>query len=396
MKNIERSGSRVRRLCWLVLWIVSLAAITCYGGAISYGFFFGVTLLPVVSLVYLALVYACFKLYQKIDSRSMVCGQSTPYFFVLQNDGKIPFVSVSVTLFSSFSYVEKMPEDTEYELLPGDKHTYHTGLVCRYRGEYEVGIKEIIVTDPLRLFRLRYRVPGAIKALVKPRLIRVSALQSLEALSVVLRQNLAAASTEPDVVVRDYAAGDSLKQVHWKATAREQTLKVRNRIGEEKQGITLLCDTKRYSDAMRQYLPVENRLLETVLALGIFMAERNVGFTSCYGQQGLRMSRVGSLQEFDAFYEMTSGLVFRQEEDFLTGLSEAMNGGILARTKVFLGVLQKLSPEIMAATQKLADAGIAVVLYLVTEEAEEEYVRLSNERRKIIAVPIEGELEGRI
>ena len=36
-----------------ILWIVSLVGITFYGGTISYGFFTAVTLLPVLSLLYL-------------------------------------------------------------------------------------------------------------------------------------------------------------------------------------------------------------------------------------------------------------------------------------------------------------------------------------------------------
>ena len=55
--------------------------------------------------------------------------------------------------------------------------------------------------------------------------------------------------------MRDYVAGDALKQIHWKATARAQALKVRNRTGEEKTGIAILCDTKRYSGDNREYLP---------------------------------------------------------------------------------------------------------------------------------------------
>lgn len=76
---------RARRLCFVVLWILSLMAISFRGGVVSYGFFFGVTLLPVLSLVYLVLVNLLFRIYQKVESRTMVCGQPMPYFFVLQS-----------------------------------------------------------------------------------------------------------------------------------------------------------------------------------------------------------------------------------------------------------------------------------------------------------------------
>ena len=75
---------RMRRWILLVLWLLSLVAISFYGGAVSYGFFFGVTFVPVVAVVYLLCVYFRFKIYQKLESRNVVCGQPVPYYFVLQ------------------------------------------------------------------------------------------------------------------------------------------------------------------------------------------------------------------------------------------------------------------------------------------------------------------------
>lgn len=387
---------RKRRLGLFGLWVLSLTAISFYGGAVSYGFFFGITLLPVISLVYLALVYWRFKIYQKVENRNMVCGQSMPYFFVLQNDDYCPFASVSVRLFSSFSYVERVPEDTEYELLPGDKYTYETKLVCKYRGEYEVGVKEIVVTDFFRLFRFTYRIPSTIKAVVLPKVTRLTALNSIGSLSVLLQRDTSQADTEPDVVVRDYIAGDALKQIHWKATAREQQLKVRNRTGEEKQGIALFCDTKRCSRHMKEYLPVENKLLEIMLALGIFLAERNMAFTAYYGQNGMRKKRVEGIGDFDLFYEEMSKVVYREEESFLQTLTEAVEKNAILENRVIFCVLHELTEELMQMTAKIAEAGILVILYVVTEANLEEYLRQSNERRKIIAVSVEAELEGRL
>ncbi len=386
----------IRRFCLLVLWILSLIAISFYGGAVSYGFFFGVTLLPVISLVYLVLVYWRFKIYQKLESRNMVCGQPMPYFFVLQNDDYCPFVSVSVRLFSDFSYVEKLPENVEYELLPGDKYTYETKLVCKYRGEYEVGVKEIVVTDFLRLFRMTYPIPDTIRVLVMPKITRVAALNSIENLSVLLQRDSSRADTEPDAVVRDYMAGDAWKQIHWKATAREQKLKIRNRMGEEKQGIALFLDTQRCSQHQKEYLPVENKQLEIVLALGLFLAERNMAFTAYYGQNGVKKNRVNDTAGFDDFYESISKVVFGEEEIFLQYLTEAVKQVDFLQNKVLFFVLHELTEEIMQITEQLVAMGIWIVLYVVSEENMDDYLRQSNDRRRNIIIPVEAELEGRL
>ena len=78
-----------RRWFLFGVWILSLVAISFYGGVVSYSFFFGVTLVPFISFAYLLAVYIFFRIYQKVESRDMVCGQPTPYFFVLQNETDI-------------------------------------------------------------------------------------------------------------------------------------------------------------------------------------------------------------------------------------------------------------------------------------------------------------------
>ena len=387
---------RIRRFCLIVLWILSLVAISVQGGVISYSFFFGVTILPIFSLVYMLFVYFLFKIYQRVDSRKMVCGQPMPYFFVLQNEGFYPFASISVRMFSSFSSVEELFGDKEYELLAKDKYTYETKIVCKYRGEYKVGIKEIVVTDFLRLFRISYPIAEPIRAIVMPKIIRVTSLNSLEDLTVYMQRNTVMATTEPDVLVRNYVTGDAIKQIHWKASAREQAWKVRNRIGEEKQGIAIFFDTRRYSKRMHEYIPVENKILETVLALGVFLAEKNIAYEVCYGQSGLKKVNVNSVQGFEQFYETVSEVIYRGDECFTDTLQNGIKSGIMLQNRVLLLVLHELTLELIQLTEQLAETGMLLILYVVTEENIEEYLKQSNERRKIIVIPIESELEGRL
>ena len=385
---------KIRRWMLFGLWVLSLAAISFYGGAVSYGFFFGVTMLSVISWVYLFLVYYRFRIYQEVENRSMVCGNAVPYYFVLQNDDFFVFSSVSVRLFSSFSYVEQIPDGIEYELLPGDKLTYRTKLICKYRGEYEVGIKKIVITDFLRLFQLSYTPASTIKALVRPRIVRVEELRSVTDLTALMQNDAQNLQTEPDVPVREYVQGDALRLIHWKATAQEQKLKVRTHIGEQKQGIAVICDTKRYSKDERVYLPLESRMLEILIALGLYFAGRNITFTAYYGQSGVRNSHVDSLGDFEEFYLKSSEMIFDKAEEVGETLAEAMTRGGIRNSKVVFVILHRWDESVARMTDELSAGGVIVVAYLVTEEDAQEYMKLSSLRRRIIAIPIEGELEG--
>lgn len=396
----KRAGAdrqtRLRRWALLGLWLLSLPVISFYGGAVSYGFFFGVTLIPVVSAVYLLAVYLRFKIYQKLESRNVVCGQPVPYFFVLQNDDYFAFTSVGVRLFSSFSYVEKLPDGTSYELLPGDKYTFETKLVCKYRGEYEVGVKEIVITDFLRLFQISYRVPETIKALVLPRVVRVDELQCIADIADLLQRETYRVQTQADVVVRDYVAGDALKQIHWKATARAQALKVRNRTGEEKTGIAILCDTKRYSGDNREYLPLENKMLEVLLALTVYFAQRNMACDICYGQRGMVRCHVQDLQDFDAFYRQASGIDFAKEEAVEETGRQALTAGVWQDCRILFFVLHMWSDAVWQMAEQIAAGGGIAVLCLVTDGNMDEYLKFGSERKRIVVVPVEAELEGKL
>ena len=396
----KRAGAdrqtRLRRWALLGLWLLSLPVISFYGGAVSYGFFFGVTLVPVVSAVYLLAVYLRFKIYQKLESRNVVCGQPVPYFFVLQNDDYFAFTSVGVRLFSSFSYVEKLPDGTSYELLPGDKYTFETKLVCKYRGEYEVGVKEIVITDFLRLFQISYRVPETIKALVLPRVVRVDELQCIADIADLLQRETYRAQTQADVVVRDYVAGDALKQIHWKATARAQALKVRNRTGEEKTGIAILCDTKRYSGDNREYLPLENKMLEVLLALTVYFAQRNMACDICYGQRGMVRCHVQDLQDFDAFYRQAAGIDFAKEEAVEETGRQALTEGVWQDCRILFFVLHMWSDAVWQMAEQIAAGGGIAVLCLVTDGNMDEYLKFGSERKRIVVVPVEAELEGKL
>ncbi len=382
-----------RRLIFGILWILSLTAISFYGGAVSYGLFFGLSLIHCISFIYLLLIYFQFRIYQEIESRNMVCKQPMPYYFVLQNSGCFAFAGINVHLFSGLSYVLEMPDDEVYQLLPGDEYLYRTHLICKYRGEYEVGVKEVILTDFFRLFSVRYRCPSTLKALVYPRIIEKAELNSMKELAVFWRKDTPLLQSEPDVLVRDYAAGDALKLIHWKATARERKLKTRSLIGEEKQRILFFYDTKRYSRDPYEYLPLENQILETILALGIYFAKQNTPFSVFCGQNGLCMQRVHGMQDYEGFYQKTARTVFSGEENVEELFDQVAAQGRISESSVCIGIVHEMNDFLLDRAKQLETAGIFTVWYVVTDQNMEKYLRQSSSRCKIISLPVEAELE---
>lgn len=383
----------IRRCIFLLLWILSMVGISYYGGPISYGFFWGITMIPVVSLVYLIIVFAQFRIYQEIESRTIVCKQPMPYYFVLPNETFFAFASIKVKLFSGLSYVENIPDDEEYELLPEDRYKYYTKVVCRYRGEYEVGVREVIITDFFGLFRFKYKNPGTIKALVYPRTVYMQEIKSLE--SVVNISNLETSENRslPDVVTRDYADGDALKLIHWKQSAREQKLKTRLMLGEQKQDIAILYDTKRYNEDMYIYMPIENRILETLLALGVFFAEKNIPYTVYADQSDIYQRRVSGIDQYDRLYEETAHVVFNRDRSLKDLLDRLWMKGTLWQVGTIILISYEPEDSFMHLLREMNIKGCNVLLYVISNGNAEKYVAQSNSRLKIHVLPIEGNPE---
>jgi len=392
----KKDKLKLRRRIWFLLWIFSLIIISNYGGPVSYGLFYAVTILPLMSFIYVLLVLYFFKVYQKLDNRVVVAGDSTKYLFVLKNEGAFPFSSVSVKLYSYFSYVDNMNEDTEYELLKGDEFTFETNLVCKYRGEYYVGIKEVVVTDFLRLFRIRYKIKSNVRAIVNPAITRLKYIESIENVLGTLEKPNAKVNTNRDVLVRDYVVGDSLRQISWKLSAKENKLKVRKENGEEKQGVILIGDTNRCYKDEKVFLPLENKMLEVMSSIGIYLAENNVTYTAYYIQNAMNSIRVDGLSRYQDYYAALCKIRFNDLYSFEESLNQLMLRGILCDSRIIFAVFHRLDEKILATVTELADMGIIVVLYVVTDEDYEEYMKFANERLKIIILPVDANLKEKL
>lgn len=384
---------RKRRAVLGVSWLLSLAAISFYGGTVSYGIFFALTFLPLLSLFYIVCVWFRYKVYQEIGSRNIVSGQSVPYYFVLQNEDKFAFAAIEISFFSDFSYVEELPGKTEFELLPGERYRYETSFVCRYRGEYEVGIKEVTISDFLRLFRIRCGVKETKKVIVAPRLIKIPELKSISDVSVMMLRECVKQAAEYDIVTREYVCGDARKQIHWKATARERKLMSRRLIGEEKEGVLIFFDTRRYDERPEIYLPLENRLLETVLAVAFFLTEKNIPIEIYCSQEKFRYSHLNGIRDFGDFYDLIRELEFDKTEDTKSRLFHILGRGAALDKHVAFFVLQKIDFEILEMTKQISENGVIVVFYVITEENMEDFRAANDGNRRIMAITPDDKLE---
>ncbi|MBP5282086.1 MAG: DUF58 domain-containing protein [Lachnospiraceae bacterium] len=358
------------RLIFLILWILSLVGISFFGGPVSYGFFALLTLLPLVSLVYLLFVFWFFRIYQELDGKHLVADQTVPFYFTLMNEYFFGFAGIRVRFFSSFSTISGLDDAVEYELLPQTGITKQTNLVCKYRGEYEVGIKTVEIQDYFQLIRIAYHNRETLRVIVKPNLVELQEFQS-ENLAQAMSRYTMSSDTELDVLVRKYEPGDDPRQINWSASARSGELLVRNRVGQEREGVGILMGTKRFGKEMQEYLPIENKMLELTLAVVLFFAKKNIDVHAYYVQNGLLEKNISGLKSFEEFYEGLSAVEFKEEAEETQLMALAASKQELFRCKSVFIVLHEMSAEALNLAHLLHENNVSTVIYLVQDELQE-------------------------
>jgi len=381
---------RRNRIIWLVLFILSLILISYYGGPVAYGFFWLMLLVPVMSWIYLWYVYCFYRIYQKVNVINPIASKATDFYFTLQNESVFTFASIRVQFFSDFSKILGLDENIEYELAPHSGIKKQMSIFCKYRGEYYVGIKRIVITDFLQMFKIEFENKECTKIRVKPNLVH---LTNVNGVDVPLTPVAEATGNNNilDVLVRDYIPGDDIRFIHWKATAQLQKLMVRTLKTEKQNVIAILFDTKKQSQEPEKYLPLENKILETVIALTHFFCEKNMSIRVCYKGSEYREELIENIGQFERVYDQLSDLNFLTtnsiEETFLLA---AGSGQIFYCRNVIL-VVPMITPELQDFLNLLNQHGCVTLVCLVDDGDVEAGEIIS--KNQIVRIPVEGNLQ---
>lgn len=377
---------------WLALWLLSLVAISYYGGTVSYGFFYTMTLIPIFSLLYLFYNIAFFRIYQYTDGRGFVVNDAVPYSFKLINEFHLPFVGIRVKFFSPFSTISDLSDKTEYELMPGSGITRETTLVCHYRGEYEIGIKEVIVTDYFRLFSIKYKNNESKRVIVAPQLVKLNSLGSFQVTS----KDSLSKKDKLDIVSREYVNGDDVRFINWNQSAKTGTLMTREKTGEDGNGVSIIMDSCRYSKDPYVYLPVENKILELTLAIAMFFCEKNIGISEwhlTHKEVGASQYNAQSSNQFAAFYTYMSSVIFDSDNSQEALFGNLMRNDEVMESAVVYMVLPCWSAAAGAMTEKLAERNISTIVYLVCDDLGQKPEVSRPDLIDIITISPEAKLE---
>ena len=362
---------RLNRIICVIAIIGSGVFVSYFGGTISYSLFYLSLLTPLLSFLYTLFVYFQFKLAQSIESVLVRKGEWNDYSFTIANENFITFSRIKVNFFKEKSTMEISSGINEYSLLPGESEKLYTRMKCNYRGEYEVGIDSVEVTDYLYLFTIKYPLPSRLKVYVLPRVVPIDrlgiALTQEDVKNPTRYSNIA--EEELDTEIRKYSPGDSRKRIHWKASARMKELISRKYQEIPKSEIAIFMDLARIKEEELKVIIFEDKIIESVLAIANYYAVRNTPAHIIYNKVERTNYRISSKETFNVFYKACAKINFDGKLPVEALIEESLRKG--ESGMFYIVATHTLSKELyMTALKAIALQNSISILFISDDVSE--------------------------
>lgn len=290
----------------MALIVASCVLITYRGGSASYAVLYASIFIPMLSIGYLIHVYLKFRIYQHVDRKTIVKGSRINYKFDISNEDIVAYTSIKVEFENDKTIIDNFDTKRVYSLVPRETVECETTLRCKYCGRYEIGIKNAVIKDYLRIFSLNYKVDNMIMVNVLPRIIHLDRLivAPEDADNKVITEYTASNQNIPDNQIKLYEPGEPAKRIHFKASARMNKLMSKRYTTEPKASLSLIVVTHHnYEDELMK-IKVMDKIVEGTLAIVNYFQMQRLGIEVYYEKDGIQSTYVHDKTTFNALYEV--------------------------------------------------------------------------------------------
>lgn len=249
---------------------------------------------------------------------------------------------------------------------PLRQRQYRYCIRCAHRGIYEVGISRVSVSDVFGLFTFSKSVSGkSARVTVAPRSLPLPPMVIRPGdMGPQGRVHMTEDRASPSAV-RAWLEGDSMKNVHWKLSARKRELMVRTFEESARPDVLLLMDCAPVNALKSHIRTIEDSLCEA--ALGASLAQMTSGHTvrmplsttsptEPVGQSPADMAR---------FTDVLTTLIFDSPYSFEQVITLEMRR--LQRTGALIVVTTRLNASLAELAMRIAQLGVQVRYIWIAE-----------------------------
>jgi uncharacterized protein (DUF58 family) len=316
-----------RRLYYIIMAISLIAGM--YTGMRAYYIIFLTQVFIIIAVLIINFwTIQTFKFKQELSSSICVKGKETSLNLEIVNEKPFPLslIEVHIDVVSRHQDIWLV-----FSLAPYSGKTFSVPITTPYRGRYFVGMTKLRITDVFGLVSFPYdmrwlsyykmrelvvlpkaQMPGKVSAdIIDTKLFSDGYLKQAEAGDSVSGARL-------------YREGDSLKRVHWKKSAQQGELFVKQYEYPERERVLILVDTAAYGLVGEEALIYADTICECAASIALHSLSRNHSICILNSSGHLRPLECSSLFGFDKILRHLAMLQFDDKAD-LRGALEKTN-----------------------------------------------------------------------
>lgn len=174
-----------------------------------------------------------------------------------------------------------------------------------FRGSYFGAIKRIYVVDPLRIIRVSKKFERTLPMTFLPRRLNLEDIIFRSAVEQSFAQKQLRSTDKEDFShVREYRDGDILQLVHWKLTAKQDDLMIKQFDSVTDLRAAILCDYHQSNDIAG--MTRADMIVETAIAFARTALAKGMHSTVDIGDLSSKLSLVADMGSFNKFFELMS------------------------------------------------------------------------------------------
>lgn len=356
------------RILYFVLLFLTLFFIYFYGGKVPYTMFYLLLVLPVVSIGYAAIVFFRFKVHQELDKKYATKGDTVNFIVTASNDDFFLYPYIKLNFSGQNNIFQNQLETMSFSLKPFESKIFSTGLLLKYRGCYSIGIDSFEVEDFLGLINLKHKFRKLKQITVLPRIVRINKL----GISTNLMSESSAKlnGTFKDITsmtdARKYVYGDPFKSIHWKLTAKMDSLMVKNMESTLMADAIFFLDVKKCSESQDENIIIEDKLIEVLVSCLNYCLSNWIHVNLVYFNNELVELEGRNPNDFKKIYNAISLLNFNNQVEMKDVLKLYLGRGI-KRSSIFV-FTSNLDYELFDEISKAVKSNFEVTIVYISPE----------------------------
>ncbi len=273
--------------------------------------FYLLLLLPVFSIIYLAINVLSFRYYQNFDTEHPSKGEKVKYSLQISNESFLPAVNVRIKFKAIQPGSGEEIEELNLSLDPFSAGNYNFIIRCPYRGTYTVGLEFLELSDLLHW--VTFRIPVWYRTFyVYPGIVNIRNLFT-DGQSRVTSGSFKGSTMDTTQLqsLTEYRNGQSIKHIAWKKFLSTGQVFVRTYERSSRPGIDIYLDLRRRESPNPEILRREDCSIEIMVALVKYFLDNNTP-VSIHAVGKSRFDFSGSdRSSFHSFYQATINLIFQ-------------------------------------------------------------------------------------